>query len=446
MSNSNETIVIVGGGIVGVSTAFFTVKSLAEKYPAEQRPSVVLLEQCEPGCSASGKQLAEFGYDLHAKLAREYNGPERWGYRPLDTYCAEIDRIPVTPAKQHKTTNKRTEAENMVTSIEVIAAKPQQSLVATPMHYSGPPSPGEEHQDRTHSSFDNACVGNMANTAQVDPLKLTRTLLSEAKALGLQIVKAKVIDVEEPGYRPPILEFPISSQSRLATDEFSIVEPANTPDSTRRASVVKPYLVKVDQGEDIPADKIVVACGAWVTSCLRWQAFREVSASQIPIQGLRAHYLIAKPSEPLPAQAVFAEINGTVYNGEDAIEIYSRMDGSVFVCGEALDDPEMPPHNPFEPVWSKRATNRLKQIVNDVSPSLSFDVINYGLACHLPVHAKGIPVISPVPDAKGLFIAAGHGCWGILNGPATGLAMSELLVDGKCTTLDLTNFRLNRWY
>ncbi|ORX64112.1 FAD dependent oxidoreductase [Linderina pennispora] len=428
MSNSNETIVIVGGGIVGVSTAFFTVKSLAEKYPAEQRPSVVLLEQCEPGCSASGKsggflarhwsdgtdteQLAEFGYDLHAKLAREYNGPERWGYRPLDTYCAEIDRIP-----------------NMVTSIEVIAAKPQQFA-------------GEEHQDRTHSSItvpaeveavkvvDNACVPWLKPDILTRLRQLTRTLLSEAKALGLQIVKAKVIDVEEPGYRPPILEFPISSQSRLATDEFSIVEPANTPDSTRRASVVKPYLVKVDQGEDIPADKIVVACGAWVTSCLRWQAFREVSASQIPIQGLRAHYLIAKPSEPLPAQAVFAEINGTVYNGEDAIEIYSRMDGSVFVCGEALDDPEMPPHNPFEPVWSKRATNRLKQIVNDVSPSLSFDVINYGLACHLP----------------GLFIAAGHGCWGILNGPATGLAMSELLVDGKCTTLDLTNFRLNRWY
>ncbi|KAJ2802644.1 hypothetical protein H4S07_004644, partial [Coemansia furcata] len=83
--------------------------------------------------------------------------------------------------------------------------------------------------------------------------------------------------------------------------------------------------------------------------------------------------------------------------GEDAIEIYPRPDGSVFVCGEALDDPEMPPHNPFEPIYSKRATSRLKQIVNDVSPALSFDIIQYGLACHLPVHAKGIPVISKVP-------------------------------------------------
>ncbi|KAJ2399642.1 hypothetical protein GGI23_002525, partial [Coemansia sp. RSA 2559] len=111
----------------------------------------------------------------------------------------------------------------------------------------------------------------------------------------------------------------------------------------------------------------------------------------------------------------------------------------------ALDDPEMPPHNPFEPVYSKRATGRLKQIVNDVSPALSFDIIQYGLACHLPVHARGIPVISKVPSSKGLYIAAGHGCWGILNGPATGLAVSELLIDGECSTLDLSNFRLNRW-
>ncbi|KAJ1886776.1 hypothetical protein LPJ66_009462 [Kickxella alabastrina] len=209
----------------------------------------------------------------------------------------------------------------------------------------------------------------------------------------------------------------------------------------------KPYVVVLDQvGLDIPADKIAVACGAWVTSCLRWEAFREVSASQIPIQGLRVHYLLAKPKVEIPAQAVFAEINGTVYSGEDAIEIYPRPDGSVFVCGEALDDPEMPPHNPFEPVYSKHATSRLKQIVNDVSHALSFDVIQYGLACHLPVHAKGIPVISKVPTTKGLYIAAGHGCWGILNGPATGLAVSELLLDGKSTTLDLTNFRLDRWY
>ncbi|KAJ1665324.1 hypothetical protein IW140_001508 [Coemansia sp. RSA 1813] len=488
-----ETIIIIGAGIVGVSTAYFTVKRLSEEYPdSTTRPRVVLVEQCEPGCSASGKsggflarqwsdgtdteQLAQFSYDLHAKLALEHSGKERWGYRPLDTFCAEIDRIPVRQAKQHKATNVRSGAESVVTSIEVIAPRDKRVSSATTMEYKRSDALDDDSlQTSTHASIpvpDTGAVkavppetvpwlhnrvitklhqvGNTKNTAQVDPLKLTRVLLAEAKAHGLETVRAKVIDICETRYRPPLIEFSINKRECIREpppDVLNITGLSMTGRDSRptNAKTKKPYIVLLDQGTDILVDKVVVACGAWATSCLRWEAFRDVSASQIPIQGLRVHYLLAKPKEQLPAQAVFAEINGTVYSGEDAIEIYPRPDGSVFVCGEALDDPEMPPHNPFEPVYSKRATGRLKQIVNDVSSALSFDIIQYGLACHLPVHARGIPVISKVPSSKGLYIAAGHGCWGILNGPATGMAVSELLIDGECTTLDLSNFRLDRW-
>ncbi|KAJ1995099.1 hypothetical protein GGI25_001326 [Coemansia spiralis] len=491
--NDPETIIIIGAGIVGVSTAYFTVKRIAETYPdSAKRPRVILVEQCEPGCSASGKsggflarhwsdgtdteQLAQFSYDLHARLAQEHTGKDRWGYRSLDTFCAEIDRIPVRQAKQHKTAHQRTEAESVVTSIEVIAPCNHSVSPATTMQYTSAEAPTDESQQTgTHASITVPDVGvvkavppetvpwlrtgvltklhqvgDTKNTAQVDPLKLTRVLLAEAKTHGLETVRAKVIDIRETSYRPPFIELSIDKHERSKPAPPDVLDIKGLSMGIQEVGAEsvktnKPYAVLLDQGGDIPADKVVVACGAWATSCLRWEAFREVSASQIPIQGLRVHYLLAKPKEQIPAQAVFAEINGTVYSGEDAIEIYPRPDGSVFVCGEALDDPEMPPHNPFEPVYSKRATGRLKQIVNDVSSALSFDVIQYGLACHLPVHARGIPVISPVPSSKGLFIAAGHGCWGILNGPATGLAMSELLIDGKSTTLDLSNFRLDRW-
>ena len=50
----------------------------------------------------------------------------------------------------------------------------------------------------------------------------------------------------------------------------------------------------------------------------------------------------------------------------------------------------------------------------------------------------GIPVIGELPGVKGAFIASGHGCWGILNGPATGEALAELLVDGKTKHLDIS--------
>ena len=67
-------------------------------------------------------------------------------------------------------------------------------------------------------------------------------------------------------------------------------------------------------------------------------------------------------------------------------------------------------------------------------------------ACYLPTTMDGIPVIGPVPGVKGAFVASGHGCWGILNGPATGEAVAELLVDGEAKSLDLRLLGLDSPY
>jgi glycine/D-amino acid oxidase-like deaminating enzyme len=41
---------------------------------------------------------------------------------------------------------------------------------------------------------------------------------------------------------------------------------------------------------------------------------------------------------------------------------------------------------------------------------------------------------------KGAYVATGHSVWGILNAPATGEAMAELIVDGSARTIDLGAF------
>ena len=51
-----------------------------------------------------------------------------------------------------------------------------------------------------------------------------------------------------------------------------------------------------------------------------------------------------------------------------------------------------------------------------------------------------MPLIGRVPRTEGAYVATGHNVWGILNAPATGEAMSELIVDGKAHTVDLTPF------
>ncbi|KAK6524364.1 hypothetical protein TWF281_011272 [Arthrobotrys megalospora] len=95
-----KKVVVVGGGIVGVSTAYYLSHH-------ESSPTVTLIEASSIACGASGKaggllaldwhgndtaSLARLSYQLHASLAEEFNGRERWGYRELTTLeisCAE---------------------------------------------------------------------------------------------------------------------------------------------------------------------------------------------------------------------------------------------------------------------------------------------------------------------------------------------------------------------
>ena len=52
----------------------------------------------------------------------------------------------------------------------------------------------------------------------------------------------------------------------------------------------------------------------------------------------------------------------------------------------------------------------------------------------------GLPLIGPVPDVAAAYVATGHSVWGMLNAPATGEAMAELLIDGAARSVDLLPF------
>ena len=52
----------------------------------------------------------------------------------------------------------------------------------------------------------------------------------------------------------------------------------------------------------------------------------------------------------------------------------------------------------------------------------------------------GLPLIGRVPGMAGAYVATGHGPWGMLNAPATGLALAELIVDGRARSVDLSPF------
>jgi glycine/D-amino acid oxidase-like deaminating enzyme len=55
-----------------------------------------------------------------------------------------------------------------------------------------------------------------------------------------------------------------------------------------------------------------------------------------------------------------------------------------------------------------------------------------------------LPLIGAVPGIDGAYVATGHSVWGMLNSPATGEAMAELILDGAARRVDLAPFAPGR--
>ena len=88
--------------------------------------------------------------------------------------------------------------------------------------------------------------------------------------------------------------------------------------------------------------------------------------------------------------------------------------------------------------------DRLQAICRRLSPVFRSERITARQACFRPVTQDGLPLIGKVPQSDGAYVATGHSVWGILNAPATGEALAELIAEGVSPTLDLTPFDPDR--
>ncbi|XP_077220458.1 FAD-dependent oxidoreductase family protein [Tasmannia lanceolata] len=245
-------------------------------------------------------------------------------------------------------------------------------------------------------------IGTVETTAQVHPKLFTRRILSSA--------------MEDHG-----LELIIGELQRVEVDEGR----------------VKGVLIKEEGGEirAIQAMGVVLALGPWSG---RFSFLSDI----FQVSGLKAHSIVLKPKDPdaITPDALFL----TYYPGRGAKpfdpEVYPRPTGEVYLCGmseeaEVPDDPEQITGNP-------ESIKMLHKVAATVSRSLAEGEASVVAeqACFLPCTEDNRPVIGEMPNVKGCYVATGHSCWGILNGPATGAAMAELVLDGHASIVDLTPF------
>jgi len=186
--------------------------------------------------------------------------------------------------------------------------------------------------------------------------------------------------------------------------------------------------VALASGDIVEGDAIVIAMGPWSILAARWLPLPAVF-------GYKGHSLVFETGETIPAEALFLEYREA--SGEMLTpELFPRADGTTWVC--AISTLEPVPVDPADVAPDEGAHARLEALCRNISPALAAAPIKARQACFRPVTEDGLPFIGALPGIDGAYVATGHSVWGMLNAPATGEAMSELILDGaaRCVNLD----------
>ncbi len=238
-------------------------------------------------------------------------------------------------------------------------------------------------------------IGSPSNTAQVHPALFTAAMMQAAQAQGAELRIGRV--------------------TGLLCDGDRVTG------------------VDID-GKTLAGDAVVIAMGPWSILAAAWLPLPAVF-------GLKGHSIVFDTADNVPAEAAFLEYQEGP--GEALTpEFFPRPDGTTYVCGISGEEPL--PVNPADVVPDDEKIERLYRMCCDLSPVLATAKVLARQACYRPIARDGIPVIGPVPGIEGAYIATGHSVWGILNAPATGEAMAELITDGATQSVDLSPFRASR--
>ncbi|KAF4120854.1 FAD dependent oxidoreductase [Geosmithia morbida] len=427
--DGKRNIVIVGGGIIGSTTAYFLTRhpkfspalhtvTLLEAAPtlaagASGKAGGLLAQWAYPSC------LVPLSYRLHADLAAEHNGVQRWGYRHVQ--CGSIEAA----VSKDRIDGQKLAGDGIGDAQKKWEKLPKQDDAAKDLldPRTGMPRDLDWIDVDVVQAYAEMGSPGAAETSQVHPLHFTKSMGELAGAAGVEIrTNAKVTKLRT---------------SATGVEGVEYLD-RNTGETREMSHVTD----------------IVVAAGPWTGRVL----------PRSKVEGLRAHSVVYEAD--VSAYAVFTDISlptdfvpehrakmgqSRRHRGNVDPEMYARPFGEVYACGEPDTTVPLPETADLVQVEQAQCDDIIAYI-GTISPILGAAPIKAKQACYLPQHIRfgheSGPLIGKTA-IPGLFVAAGHTCWGIQNGPGTGKLMSEFVFDGEAKSaniskLDPRKFKVNK--
>ena len=169
-----------------------------------------------------------------------------------------------------------------------------------------------------------------------------------------------------------------------------------------------------------PAAAVVVAAGPWSPAIVdptgAWRPVR-------PLWGVIVELALgdAAPRHVLEESGVDAAIAPSPAGGDGQ----GAFDFSLVTADDRSSlGSTFLPDEPDPRAWEMRLRDRGARYL----PAIAGSPTRGLRACARPLAADGRPLVGPVPGIDGLFIAAGHGPWGISTGPASAAHVAALVL------------------
>ena len=177
---------------------------------------------------------------------------------------------------------------------------------------------------------------------------------------------------------------------------------------------------------DVDADIVVVSAGAWSGTL----------GLPLPVRPEKRQIVTTEPFDGLPE-----DMPMTIFV-KDGFHLRAR-DGRVLLLAPADLTTEDPFDTTFDPAPLKGLVRRAHACV-PIMASARIDVGGswaglYGMT------PDGHPLLGPVADIPGLFVAAGACGHGVMHAPALGQLLAERIVGGRASSLDIHPLRPERF-
>lgn len=186
--------------------------------------------------------------------------------------------------------------------------------------------------------------------------------------------------------------------------------------------------VRTPDGE-VRAPVVVNAAGPWCNELNRPLGF------EIPVALWQRQIFVTTPHPEIPAdRPLYIDITGRFYFRQE-------LDGG-FVLGLVEDVAAKDLANP-ETDWDFK-TKAVAAAVHRVPKLAETSIANAwsGVVTFTP---DQMPVLGPVPEAKGYYLANGMSGYGVMISPAVGLALAEMIALGESKTIDVSPLSAERF-